>query len=502
MKKIVVCLLLLLHFGALNAQKVVYSQPDKEDTRQSNFDIIGKVSGNILIYKSIRNNYAISVYDTDMKLKERVPIGFLPERIINADFLAYNNFFYMFYQYQKKNVVYAMAARLDGNGKLIGKEMLMDTTEIGFLASNKLYSVVNSDDKQYISLFKINSKSDDRFLVTHMLFEKDLVQKGKTRLVVDMPERHDFLTEFLVDNEGCFAFVRAVQESDNDKASQIFLFTYKMGDTSATVHSVPLKKMWLDDVRLKADNYNRHYLISSFCSKTRRGNIDGMYTCIWDKGTAEAKAASVILFSEELRNEARGDNGTKTAFNDYFIRNLIVRKDGGFILAAESFFSTGRGGANRYGNTYGSPFLQPMEYYAFGPLGYGYPWYRYNSLGQNIRYNAQNVAVFSFDSTGQFNWTNILTKSQYDDETDAFIGYSLLNSGDQLHFLFNQQERRLQLLSAQSIAPDGKVTRNPTLKNLDQGYDFMARYGKQIGQRQIIFPCMYRNYLCFARLDF
>ena len=228
----------------------------------------------------------------------------------------------------------------------------------------------------------------------------------------------------------------------------------------------------------------------------------GMYTCIWDKATAMTKATSVVLFNEALRNDARGDNGTKTAFNDYFIRNLIVRKDGGFILAAESFFSTGRGGANRYGNTYGSPFLQPMDYYSFGPLSYGYPWYRYNTLGQNIRYNAQNVAVFSFDSTGQVNWTNIITKSQYDDETDAFIGYSLLNSGDQLHFLFNQQERRLQLLSAQSIAPDGKVTRNPTLKNLDQGYDFMARYGKQIGQRQIIFPCMYRNYLCFAKLDF
>ena len=77
----------------------------------------------------------------------------------------------------------------------------------------------------------------------------------------------------------------------------------------------------------------------------------------------------------------------------------------------------------------------------------------------------------------------------------------LLNTGDQLHFLFNQQEKRLQLLSPKVYLHQDKMTRNPTLKNLDQGYDFMARYGKQVGSRQIIFPCMYRNYLCFARLE-
>ena len=77
----------------------------------------------------------------------------------------------------------------------------------------------------------------------------------------------------------------------------------------------------------------------------------------------------------------------------------------------------------------------------------------------------------------------------------------MVNTGDQIHFLFNQQEKRTQLLSNQSIGPSGQLIRNPTLKNLDKGYDFMPRYGKQIGMRQIIVPCMYRNYLCFASVE-
>jgi hypothetical protein len=502
MKRIVGFLVFLVNIYVVNAQRVIYSEPDRNDYRQTEFEIIGKINGNILIYKNLRSSYIMSVYDMDLKQKERIKLEFLPDRIINADFLAYPDFCYMFYQYQKRNVVYSMAAKLNGNAKIVGKPIVMDTTEIGFLASNKIYSVINSDDKQYIGLFKINSKNDDNYVVTSVLYNKDLEKKEKQYLNISMGDKHDYLTEFSLDNEGDFSFLRAVQGQENDKVQKLFLLTKKYGTAQVKIIPVNLNNNSLDDVRLKVDNFNKRYIISSFYSKARRGNIEGLFTSFCDKFSDSITTTSIVRFDENLRNDARGDNSVKTAFNDFFIRNMIVRKDGGFLLSAESFFSTGRGGAyNRYDYMYGSPFLRPMDYYMFSPYGYGYPWYRYNSFGQSVRYNAQNIAVFSFDSTGKISWSNVLNKNQYDDETDAFIGYSLVNTGDQLHFLFNQQERRMQLLTDQSISPDGQVTRNPTLKNLDQGYDFMARYGKQIGSRQIIFPCMYRNYLCFARLD-
>jgi len=502
MKRIAAGLVFLINFCVVNAQHVIYSEPDRNDYRQTDFEIIGKVGGNILVYKNLRSSYVMSVYDMDMKQKERVKLDFLPDRIINADFLAYPGFFYMFYQYQRRNIVYSMAARLDAHAKIQGKPVTMDTTEISFLASNKIYSVINSDDKQYIALFKINSKNDDNYVVTTVLYNKDLEKKEKQYLNVGMHDKHDFLTEFSLDNEGDFSFLRAAQGQENDKVQKLYLLNKKYGTAQVKDNQINLNNEALDDVRLKVDNFNKRYIISSFYSKARRGNIEGLFTCIWDKFSDSAKTTTFVRFDENLRNDAKGDNSIKTAFNDFFIRNMIVRKDGGFLLSAESFFSTGRGGAyNRYDYLYGSPFLRPMDYYMFSPFGYGYPWYRYNSLGQNVRYNAQNIAVFSFDSSGKVSWSNVLNKNQYDDETDAFIGYSLLNTGDQLHFLFNQQERRMQLLTDQSLSPTGQITRNPTLKNLDQGYDFMARYGKQTGSRQIIFPCLYRNYLCFARLD-
>ena len=58
------------------------------------------------------------------------------------------------------------------------------------------------------------------------------------------------------------------------------------------------------------------------------------------------------------------------------------------------------------------------------------------------------------------------------------------------------------MLNDQSISPEGKITRRPTLKNLERGVEFMPRYGKQISAKALIVPCQYRNYLTFAKIEF
>ena len=110
-----------------------------------------------------------------------------------------------------------------------------------------------------------------------------------------------------------------------------------------------------------------------------------------------------------------------------------------------------------------------------------------------------NVAVLSFDPNGKMEWSNIIRKTQYDDNTDNFIGFGLLNTGDQLHFIFNTQEKRSMVLSDQSVTPMGQIDRNPTFKNMDKGYEFMPRHTKQIGARQAIVPCQYRGFYLFCQ---
>jgi hypothetical protein len=182
-------------------QRISYSEPEREDGRTLDFDIIGKVGGNFLVYKNIRNHNAVSIYDNDMALKERVELDFMPDKTLNADFVAYPDFAYIIYQYQKKNILHCMAVKIDGNGKKIGEPVQLDTTQISIFADNKIYNMVNSEDKQKIMIFKIQKKYD-KFLFKTVLLNSQLQLLHTSRMQLPYDERSDVYSDFYLDNEG------------------------------------------------------------------------------------------------------------------------------------------------------------------------------------------------------------------------------------------------------------------------------------------------------------
>lgn len=489
----------------------MYSQPDRDDVKTMSFDIIGKINNQYLIHKANKNTHKITIYDSSMKVVSTNTLDFLPEKVLSTDVLAYKDFFYLFYQYQRKNVVYCMAAKMDGEGKIIGESKQLDTTAVNFFANDKLCSIINSDDKQKIMVFKINSKNPEKSLLTTSLFDANLDLIHKSVITIPMPERSDFLTEFTIDNDGQFVFVKPVGSSQEDNITHATFITKDAESDTLSTYELTIPKIYLDDIKIKVDNVNKRYLLTSFYSKAKRGNVEGLYCTIWDKTQKKEVYTANATFSEEVRSDAKSEGSVKTAFNDFYVQNILVRKDGGFVIAAESAYTSSRGIYNNRWDYHGvNPFYSPYNYYYHSwssPLYYGsyyYPWWRLGGYpGSQInRYYADNIAVMSFDSAATHQWTNIIHKSQFDDYTDNFIGYGTLNTGGQFHFLFNQLERRTLLLSDKSITPDGQLIHTPTLHNLNRDYQFMPRYAKQISSYELIVPCQYRNFICFAKVEF
>lgn len=500
-------LLLCLLFSPVSflaAQKIVYSEPDRDDSRRMNFEIAGKIGGNFLIYKNTRGRNWIVVLDNDMKQVGKEEQDYVPDndRMINVDFFPYGDFCYMVYQYQKKNVVYCMASRINSTGKKIGDVMELDTTHIGFAANNKIYTVISSEDKSKIGVFKINSRNKKLYAMTTLLLNDKLELQKKSRIYIPMEERNDNLGEFAIDNDGDMIFSKFFR-NNNDNISSAFLVIKQAQSDTLMYNELSIEANMLDEIQVKVDNFNKRYFLTSFFYKEKRGNIDGLYFYVWDKTRMMKSMESTSTFSDELRKEAKGDATMKTAFNDFFIRNIVTRRDGGFIIGSEAYFTTSRfNNWNRWDYLYGSPFSQSFNDYYYSPYYSRYWWNSRSSSSQAVRYHADNIAVLSFDNTGQLEWSNVIGKSQFDDESDDNISFQLMNTGGQLHFLFNQQERRNNLLTDYSITPDGQMNRNPTLKNLDRGYEFLPKYGKQVSGRQMIVPCVYRNYICFAKIDY
>lgn len=487
------------------AQRIAYSEPEREDNRRTNFDIIGKVGANILVFKNNRTDNAISVYDNDMKLVERVKLDYMDDRWINVDFVPYAEHVWMIYQFQRKSVVYCMGVKLDQNAKAIGDPIELDTTRIGWSANNKIYTTVFSDDKQQIMIFKINNRDPKNFIFTTLLFTADLQLRYRHRMNLDMEERNDYFTDFLLGNDGDLVFGKFLRKN-GDYITELRMIVKKAEQEQFTINELNTGGKVLDEVKIKIDNTNKRYLFSALYYKQKRGNVEGLYSLIWDKAADSTIRENTLMFSDDLRREAKGaDANIRLAFNDYFIKNIIIKKDGGFIMITESMYTTSRGGAfNRWDYSYwNNPWISPMDYYYWSPYynPWGSPWNRWGGSGAT-RYHAENIMILSFDKDGQVEWTNVIPKSQFDDENDGLISNGVMNTGGELHFLFNLYEKRALILNDHSISPDGKVTRHPTLRNLDRGVEFMPRLGKQISARVMVLPCQFRNYLTFARIEF
>jgi hypothetical protein len=486
------------------AQKITYSEPESQDTRALEFEIIGKTAGNFLVYKNIRNQKAISVYDTDMKLVDRVNLDFLPDRVVNVDFVSYPDYSYMIYQFQRRNIIHCMAAKFDGNAKMIGEPIELDTAYISVFADNRIYSTIHSDDRQQIMIYKVQKKND-KFHFTTLLFDPQLRIKKKSRLSFPYEDRRDLFSDFFVDNLGNFVFTRSVKSGARDLINKLHLMVKQHDQDTFSIYEINMGGHYLDEVKLKVDNINKRYVLNSLFYKTRRGNVEGLFTAVWDANTKSQIFNAAAAFSDSLKQRAKSGGSSKYAFNDFFIRNIILRKDGGFILTAEDFYTQSRVTPwNRLDYLYRSPYMSSYDYYLSSPSSYYYyrrPGTSFNTFGQ-VRYYYENVAVMSFDRSGKLEWHNVIQKNQYDDETDAYLSYQLVNAGGELHFLFNELERRNQLMADHSITPSGKLVRNPTLKSMDRGYQFKPRYGKQVSSKQIIMPCSYRNYICFAKIEY
>jgi hypothetical protein len=508
MKNIFLFVLLSIFYTAVFSQHITYSQPESGDSKSMDFQIIGKLKENLLIYKNNRNDYAICSYDNEMRLIGRTNLTMMPDKVLNVDFVVYPDFAYLIYQYQKKNLVYCMAFKLNSEGKLMTDPIALDTTHINFLADNKIYNTTYSENKSKIMIYKIQKKNG-RFHFTTLLFNDSLELLHKSDIQTNFDDKQDRFSDFYIDDHGSFVFTRGNKSSSRDYMNSLALVIKAPDADTFSVNGVKLLGNYLDAIKLKVDNVNNDYVVNSFYYTKPRGNIEGLYTAVWDKDKNQMITQQFLQLGDSIRNLAKSDKNLKTALDDFFLTGIVLKKDGGFVITAESHYSDSRSDPwNRYDYQYGNPAFSPYNSYLYSPYSYGYggysggyPYYN-NSNSYNQRYYYNNVLVLNLNKSGTPDWVSVVNKSQYDDQGDSYLSYASVLTGGKLHFLFNTVERRTEIVNDQSVDKTGKVTRNPPLRNLDRGYQFMLRYGKQVSATQIIVPCIFRNYICFAKIEY
>lgn len=498
-------LVLILSAGktALAQKEISFSDYRNEDDLDISFEILGKMKGNYLIYKSVRWKHMLAYYDSSMHLAKSMRISFIPEKTFNIDFITYPDFFYMVYQYQKNSVVYCMGVKMGVDGKKLSEPVLMDTTKLGLLADNKIYSTIYSQDKQKIMVYKMLRKNQDLTIVSK-IYNASLAMIDSTREVTQVNDKTDSYGDIYLANNGDQVLTKLSLTNFGKKINGVEMMIRQFGAKKYIVKPISFTDKFFDDINVKLDNQNGQCIVNSLYYEKGSENIKGVFSVLMNIHDGEVKKMAFNEFSDSLRSIA-SKTVFKSAFDNFSIQQVIAKKDGGFIMAAEDNYVQARYSqsyVNRYNSlgtfdNYNTGYYSNSAYYN----GFYRPFSSFNNY-QSQTFYYDNILVLSFDSSLTMQWNVVIPKEQTDEGNDNFLSYSIMNMGRELHFLYVERLSNTQVVSNQSVQPNGTLKRYPTFKSREKGFEFMPRSAKQVDYGEMIIPCVYRNNVAFARVIF
>jgi len=466
----------------VSAQDVVYSPYEKFDLRSGDFSVIGKVGGRIYTYRSGSDGAFLHAYNDSMDKLATVMLDFFPKKIYETKFITYQNQILVLYQSVEGTKVTQHAALLDGMGRLLKGPLTLSTAKTGIFGPNRDYfSSAVSDDKKQIVIYGVEEKGKEIQMNAIWLDDQlGSIQRSGAGFRADNDLAY---VEGLVDNNGNFYLPVFTPVGSKDLSDNLWVLSLPKGSRKFNSRKIPLNDLYAGSITVKLDNTNNRIYTGGFYSDKRNGNYEGVLYSSYSLSDTTSQSNRYILFDERLRTET-GERNTKRALNTFDVKQMIIKKDGGFVLIAEDFFistrTTGPGWGGYY-STYYSPFM-----------------------GQNVReYNYDDVLALSYDGEGNKQWHAFVRKSQYSQEDGGvFSSYALINTGGSLGVMFNDFNKRLSRIQLATIDSKGQVEMHSLAAGSDNDPDWLPRSGKQTGLKEVVVPCLRKRQICFAKIVF
>ena len=373
-----------------------------------------------------------------------------------------------------------------------------------FFSSKVYYDLTWSEDKKQVLLYKVQTRNDE-YAMTTKIYDANLALRDSSRRILKYNDRRESFGDLQVSNNGTIIFSKTRANARPEYINTLELIFKRMNVDSVVTVGIPLDEQLVQEPLIKIDNLNGKYLVNTFAYR-KNGNVDGLLTALVDR-SLQFTRKTVTVFDDSLRAKLSGKPDWRTAYDNFFLRNIILKKDGGFIVVGEEYYKQRRFGNafdDRYSlNSYNyRNYSSTSDYYLYNRGYYGYYRPFNDQYSRDIIYNYNDVITLSFNKDLVMQWDNVINKTTADVESDNFLSFTNMNAGGEVHFLFLQKDNNRQILSDHALQPSGNIIRYATLKGREAGYFFMPRLGRQTGLHQMIIPCVVRNNIAFAKIDF
>jgi hypothetical protein len=494
----------LFLFQHASAQNVLFSEIQKKDNKNIKFEILGKVEGHYLVYKNISRTHFLSTYDAQMQLIETNALDFLPENLFDIDFIRYPDYFIVLYQYQKNKRVFCNAAKVDIHGKLKQPISILNFTDIGFFANQKIFKTVYSEDKQQILVFKKNVKNDIIFLEAK-LYDTGFSLKDSVFQQYGFNTRNDNFTDCSIDNLGNLYFIKESTAFNGDNINSLELFQHRFNQIGFINMPIDLTGYFVTGSCLKVDNINKKILINAFYLSEKQDIPEGLFSAVIEPENFVVEKSIFNLFSEDIKKSLQSNKYKNDNQQVILSENILLKKNGSFILMAEDNYTELAYNNNQFRN---SNFYDPStgyasnDYFLYNQNNNNYRSFNSFNNSNSLRYYYKDIVMVGIGEDLQMEWVNQIKKNQVDVDQDNFLSFTTINLGTQIQYVFIDKDPQHEIISMQGLFSDGSLKRYPAIKSRQMGYEFMPRLSKQVGSKELLMPFIYLGKIGFAKIMF
>lgn len=469
------------------AQTVQYSTEEKFSARSQEVEVIGKAEGISFARIASRNGSEIIAFRPDMKVQWRKALSFGRENEVVEEIWQRDSGFIVFYTWREKNVKTTAARLLSFDLKPDSFELVLDTFMRQVVETFPEYTFVESDDRSKILCYYTKAQAGRGDRLSYTVMDDSLNVLSRETLELPTSEKRSEFKTALVSDEGeVFVVISEYADALMIASRRFWILRSSERMMVNDLFSVGPEDRWMNNLRFKVDNANRHIVATGFYSRDQRhqGAAEGVMFVVFDLVTRRKISESFNAFAPEFIAKIKGTRHAKytSRLYTFIIDDVILRLDGGAIIVAESYHKTVR------------PRMPTGSTDPYGPYSFG---------ETSTTYYFEEMLVMSLTPAGDVHWKNVLIKSQVSSgDNGRFSSYVTMNTGAKIAFIFNDEIRYRTNLVQYTIDPAGMVEREIIFNARKYDLFMMPQFGKQVSAREMIIPSYKKGKLRFVKLNY
>lgn len=484
MSRIIITLLLLILAPLSWGQTLTFNSSQKWNAKKDLYDIGGKVDNKLWIYYTDKFESYIDIYDDEMQRKAIVKLNFMPKTPNQVKLLTQANQALLLYSAPINSKEFFYLARLDKEGKIIGKPKSIDTAFQNFFGSTKFdyyFMHASSNTKAGVLSYRVKDNklelnltiADDNLNIIHCSSHS-------------LPTKSFYgLSQILLKDDGSVVLLATdLATNKNSEVAEAMIYHIVPKDKKkaiVTAQHFDFGAVFTGNIFLKEDLVQSDKLHFAGLIKGKLSTSEGIYYGSINLNAANNTAIKGMTATfDEVANTAM--TNAKGRPGNFIIRDIVVKNDGGLIIISEGYNRIVR-------NAYNGP-----GYYSWG--------YGSMSTTRYIEYYYGNILLNEVNNTGIVSTSSVAKWQHSIDDNGIYSSYAMINTGQNMGFIFSEQNKGNTIYKSELVASNGTQNAQNLKSEVKSKQRWIPRQGTQISAKSIIIPIVGAGKLQFVKVNY